>query len=61
MAGMKNEPNRPPGDRDNRAKRTQFADCGLATDLRRDACPAAGRLGPAAPIAQNEANFLPRG
>jgi hypothetical protein len=43
---VRNEPNLP------------LADCGLGTDLRRDACPAASRLGPATPIVQNEPNFL---
>jgi hypothetical protein len=43
------------------AKRTQFPDCGLGTDLRRDAGPVACRLRPAeGRIVQNEPNFAMR-
>jgi hypothetical protein len=43
------------------AKRTQFPDCGLGTDLRRDAGPVACRLRPAeGKIVQNEPNFAMR-
>jgi hypothetical protein len=38
------------------AKQSQFLDCGLGTDLRRNACPGPCRPGPARPIVRNEPN-----